>query len=48
MDEAIDREVVNLSTCKLRDILRLSEIVKAELGFLAEVRREIERRDCVG
>ena len=45
MDEAIDREVAKLSTCKLWDIVRLSAIVSTESDFMAEVRKEIERRD---
>lgn len=46
MEARIDRDVSNLSDHKLWDIVRLSAIVNTDPDFLADVRREIERRDC--
>ena len=46
MESAIDRDVSNLSDHKLWDIIRLSAIVSTDADFLADVRDEIQRRDC--
>jgi hypothetical protein len=46
MHTIIDREVGNLCDRKLWDIVRLSEIVATDSEFLAQVRREIGRRQC--
>ena len=46
MEDTIDNDVSNLSDRKLWDIIRLSAIVATDAQFLAEVRSEIQRRDC--